>query len=38
MARRHLLNRGYAILEKNYRCKYGEVDIVAPKGAELVFT
>ena len=38
MACRHLLNRGYAILEKNYRCRYGEVDIVAQKGAELVFT
>lgn len=38
MAHRHLLNRGYAILEKNYRCRYGEVDIVAQKGAELVFT
>ena len=37
MASRHLLNRGYAILEKNYRCRYGEVDIVAQKGAELVF-
>ncbi len=38
MASRHLLNRGYAILEKNYRCQYGEVDIVAQQGAELVFT
>lgn len=38
VARRHLLDRGYAILEKNYRCRYGEVDIVAQQGAELVFT
>ena len=38
MAGDHLLNRGYAILEKNYRCRYGEVDIVAQQGAELVFT
>ena len=38
MARRHLVSRGYAILEKNYRCRYGEVDIVAQQGAELVFT
>ena len=38
MASRHLLNRGYAILDKNYRCRYGEVDIVAQQGAELVFT
>ena len=38
MASRHLLKRGYAILEKNYRCRHGEVDIVAQQGAELVFT
>lgn len=38
MAHRHLLSRGYAILEKNYRCRYGEVDIVAQQGTELVFT
>ena len=38
MASRHLLNQGYSILEKNYRCRYGEVDIVAQQGAELVFT
>ena len=38
MARRHLLNRGYAILEENYRCQYGEVDLVAQQGAEFVFT
>ena len=38
MARHHLLSRGYTILENNYRCRYGEVDIVAQKGAELIFT
>ena len=38
MASDHLLNQGYTILEKNYRCRYGEVDIVAQQGAEVVFT
>ena len=38
MASNHLLNQGYTILEKNYRCRHGEVDIVAQQGAEVVFT
>ena len=33
----HLSHRGYAILEKNYRCRYGEIDIVAQQDANLVF-
>ena len=28
---------GYKIVEKNYRCKIGEIDIVANEGDELVF-
>ena len=32
-----LKKRGYRILEKNYRCRYGEIDIIASKGGCLVF-
>jgi len=34
----HFLQRhGYQILERSYRCKLGEIDIVAREGTELVF-
>ena len=36
-ARRYLEDRGYAVLDTNYRCRWGEVDIVARQGPELVF-
>jgi len=29
--------RGFRILERNYRCRCGEIDIVAEQGEELVF-
>jgi len=32
-----LKKRGYRILERNYRCRYGEIDIVARKSDYLVF-
>lgn len=32
-----LRKRGYSILEKNYRTRFGEVDIIAQKGGVLVF-
>jgi putative endonuclease len=32
-----LKKKGYRILEINYRCSYGEIDIVALKGDCLVF-
>lgn len=32
-----LQNQGFAILERNYRDRYGEVDLVAREGAYLVF-
>ena len=31
MAARYLQSEGYAILEMNYRCKLGEIDIIASK-------
>jgi putative endonuclease len=32
-----LKKKGYKIVEKNYRCKYGEIDIVAEIKKTLVF-
>lgn len=32
-----LREQGYTILERNYRFQYGEIDIVAQEGEELVF-
>ena len=37
LARRFLQEQGYTILTTNYRCSWGEVDIVARDGEELVF-
>lgn len=36
-AKKFLKKRGYHILEQNYRCKLGEVDIIATLGDYLVF-
>lgn len=33
----HLEEKGYRILEYNYRCKCGEIDIIAEDGEYLVF-
>ena len=37
IAARELAARGYAILERRYRTRYGEIDIVAEDGDTLVF-
>ena len=37
MAGRFLQEKGYRLLDANYRCRWGEVDIVAQEGDELVF-
>lgn len=37
LAADYLKQRGYAILGVNWRCKYGELDIVARQGQTLVF-
>lgn len=34
---RFLVEKGYEIITTNYRCSYGEVDIVSMDGEELVF-
>ncbi len=33
----YLKSEGYRILDTNYRCKFGEIDIVAAEGKTLVF-
>lgn len=37
LAVRHLEDAGYRILERNYRCLLGEIDIIARDGESLVF-
>jgi len=36
-ARRGLERAGYRILSRNYRCRYGEVDLVAQEGEVIAF-
>jgi putative endonuclease len=36
-ARKFLIDKGYQILAAKYRCRWGELDLVAQEGAELVF-
>lgn len=37
MAAEHLTRRGFAILDRNYRTRFGELDIVACDGHQIVF-
>lgn len=37
LATEELTRRGYRVLEKNFRCVYGEIDLVAEDGQDLVF-
>jgi putative endonuclease len=37
VAARHLRDLGYKIIERNFRCEVGEVDIIARDGKTLVF-
>lgn len=37
MAVRYLKERGLVVLERNYRIRQGEIDIIAADGEELVF-
>lgn len=36
-AARHLLGLGYALIERNWRCRAGEIDLIAEDGNALVF-
>lgn len=37
LAARYLRKKGYAILASGYRCRFGEIDLIARKGQYLVF-
>ena len=37
MAEQHLEARGYRVLERNFRTRYGELDLVVADGGHLVF-
>lgn len=37
IAMQYLQKEGYEILETNFYCRFGEVDIVAQKGNEIIF-
>ena len=37
MAIRLLKQKGYAILQQNFRCRYGEIDVVAKDRGSIVF-
>jgi putative endonuclease len=37
LAADHLIASGYRVLERNWRCTHGEIDIVAFKDGEVVF-
>ena len=37
LAARYLQHAGYSILDRNWRCPQGEIDLVARDGPELVF-
>jgi putative endonuclease len=36
-AARYLEDKGFVVLQTNFRCRVGEIDIVAREGADLVF-
>lgn len=36
-ARSYLQKKGYRVVEANYRCPYGEIDLIAFRGDRLVF-
>ena len=37
MALNHLVDRGYVLVERNYRTRFGEIDLILRSGNTLVF-
>lgn len=37
LAVQYLQKKGYRILKRNYRCRFGEIDVIARQGEYLVF-
>ena len=37
LAAAYLQGQGLAVVERNYRCRFGEIDLIARDGATLVF-
>jgi putative endonuclease len=37
LALERLSETGYRIIERNFRCQYGEIDLIGEEGGELVF-
>ena len=37
MAEKYLRRRLYKIVARNYRCRMGEIDVIAQRGGEIVF-
>jgi putative endonuclease len=37
LARQELMRLGYMVLESNFRCQWGELDVVCVEGGDLVF-
>lgn len=37
MAKKYLVSKGYEILYTNYRCKLGEIDIIAKDESHIIF-
>ena len=37
LAAEHLRSKGWSVVERNFRCKVGEIDLVMKDGEEMVF-
>ncbi|MGW0174943.1 YraN family protein [Rhodococcus sp. NPDC003322] len=37
LAVEHLVGRGMVVLDRNWRCRYGELDVIAEDGGAVVF-
>ncbi|MGL4344123.1 MAG: YraN family protein [Cellulosilyticaceae bacterium] len=37
LAKKYLTGKGYEVLASNYRCRFGEIDIIAKQGSYVVF-